>query len=101
MAETELRVQLFWHPAGAVALLRQVDLVAGATLADAVEASGLAALLPDSSWRDADGALRLAVFGQLRQAHELVHDGDRIDVLRGLRVDPKQARRLRAGRRRP
>ena len=29
---------------------------------------------------------------------KMLHDGDRIELLRGLQLDPKQARRLRAER---
>lgn len=39
---------------------------------------------------------RLAVFGRAVTPHSLLHDGDRVEILRPLLVDPKQARRERA-----
>jgi putative ubiquitin-RnfH superfamily antitoxin RatB of RatAB toxin-antitoxin module len=89
-----LRVEVFWQPEQGPAQLRQLCLPAGASLADAVRASAI--VLPDASWETAGGALRLAVFGVLKPATAALHDGDRVDVTRGLRVDPKEARRRRA-----
>jgi uncharacterized protein len=37
-----------------------------------------------------------AIFGQTANATTLLHDGDRIELMRGLHCDPKQARRRRA-----
>jgi putative ubiquitin-RnfH superfamily antitoxin RatB of RatAB toxin-antitoxin module len=91
-----LRCSVFWSDAGGAHCLRELDMPTGATLGDAVAASGIAALAADASWRRPDGALRLAVWGRPRQAGDALHDGDRVDVTRALRVDPKEARRLRA-----
>ena len=41
----------------------------------------------------------LAVFGVAAGADTLLHEGDRVELLRVLQVDPKQARRVRAQRR--
>ncbi len=91
-----IAVQVFWQAADAPAVLRGVLLSAGATLRDAVCASGVDALLP-AGW-DA-GALQPAVAGQPRAPDAPVFDGERIDLLRPLRIDPKDARRRRARRR--
>ncbi|WP_018912436.1 RnfH family protein [Thiomonas sp. FB-6] len=91
-----LRCSVFWSDGAGGDVLRELELPAGATLADAVLASGIAALLPDAGWREPAGALRLAVWGRLREAGEALHDGDRVDLTRPLRIDPKEARRLRA-----
>lgn len=40
---------------------------------------------------------RLAVFGRPVTPASLLHDGDRIEILRPLAIDPKDARRQRAG----
>jgi uncharacterized protein len=40
---------------------------------------------------------RLAVFGRPVTLASALHDGDRIEILRPLLVDPKDARRQRAG----
>ncbi len=66
-----------------------VDLPPGATLAQALAASGL----------DAAGIAAYAIFGQRADAGTPLSDGDRVELLRPLEVDPKQARRLRAAAR--
>lgn len=77
----------------AAAQLRRVrvQLGEGATVADAVRASGLLAEPID--------ALRLGIFGRLRAPGDAVQDGDRVEIYRGLLADPKAARRQRAARR--
>jgi putative ubiquitin-RnfH superfamily antitoxin RatB of RatAB toxin-antitoxin module len=69
-----------------------VDLPAGATLRDAVHASGLLQRCPEL----AAAPLDLGVFNQLQPLHRRVRSGDRIEVYRPLSVDPKVARRIRA-----
>ena len=70
--------------------LQVVELDQGATVAAALDAAGWAL---DSEFTG------LAVFGVAAGAHTPLHDGDRVELLRALQVDPKQARRLRAERR--
>ncbi len=43
-----------------------------------------------------DQAAGFAVFGQARGPQSQLEDGDRVEILRPLRADPKEARRLRA-----
>jgi uncharacterized protein len=64
---------------------------AGATIADAVECSGLAV-----RYRLDVARLAFAIFGRRAAMHATVADGDRIELTRPLAVDPKEARRLRA-----
>ena len=66
--------------------LHVLDLPRGATVADAVAAAKLA---------DADHS-GLAVFGERVEADRLLADGDRVELLRPLVADPKDARRRRA-----
>jgi len=42
----------------------------------------------------------LAVLGRLTTPDTVLHDHDRIEILRPLAIDPKEARRLRAATRR-
>lgn len=63
----------------------------GATLLDAVVASGLLAQVPALSAQTLD----LGVFNRPRPSHTLARPGDRIEVYRHLVVDPKEARRVR------
>ena len=67
----------------------KVALAEGAQVADALSAAQWAL--------DAD-FIALAVFGQVATMATPLRDGDRIEFLRGLQLDPKQARRLRAER---
>jgi putative ubiquitin-RnfH superfamily antitoxin RatB of RatAB toxin-antitoxin module len=68
----------------------RLELPDGATVGDALAASG---------W-DSDGdCAGLAVFGVRATRAQALADGDRVEVLRGLRADPKDARRRRAANR--
>ena len=66
----------------------------GSPVLDCVERSGLFRLVPDLR----DMRLGFAVFGRRVEPADPVSKGDRIEVLRPLEVDPKEARRLRARR---
>lgn len=69
-----------------------VELHEGATALDALQASGLLESCPEV---DAATAV-LGVFGtQVRPDHAL-HDGDRVEIYRPLKADPRVARRARA-----
>jgi uncharacterized protein len=45
-----------------------------------------------------DGVAALAVFGERVDHQHRLRDGDRVELLRPLQIDPKDARRRRAGR---
>jgi uncharacterized protein len=40
---------------------------------------------------------KVGVFGKSRKLDDCVRDGDRVEIYRGLLIDPKEARRLKAG----
>jgi putative ubiquitin-RnfH superfamily antitoxin RatB of RatAB toxin-antitoxin module len=63
-----------------------LELPDGATVGDALAASG---------WEGGDRA-GIAVFGVRADPERPLVDGDRVEVLRGLQADPKDARRRRA-----
>jgi putative ubiquitin-RnfH superfamily antitoxin RatB of RatAB toxin-antitoxin module len=71
-----------------------VELAAGATARDAVRASGLAAEFPGDDLEQAP----LGVFGRDCADGTVLRAGDRVEIYRPLQVDPKEARRRRAGR---
>jgi hypothetical protein len=75
---------------------RQVLLPAPATVAEAIEASGLRRRLPEL----ATAQLEVGVFGEQRTLSEALHDGDRVEIYRPLTIDPKEARRVRVAVRR-
>ncbi|MBN6148777.1 RnfH family protein [Xanthomonas sp. AmX2] len=66
---------------------RQLHLPAGATVADAVAA----AALPEASVD-----MPCAVHGIVAAPGQALRDGDRVELLRPLLADPKDARRRRA-----
>jgi len=81
-------------PAGADAV--SVSVPAGATLRDAVLASGLLERHPEIRLE----AQVFGVFGKRAPLEARLSAGDRVEVYRALTMDPKEARRRRAARRR-
>lgn len=71
---------------------REVSVAAGSTLADAVAASGVL----DEYLELRQGAVDLGVYSRPRPGSEPLRNGDRVEIYRPLRVDPKEARRVRA-----
>jgi len=69
-----------------------LDLEEGATVADAIDASGLAGRHP--SMRDRMRAV--GIHGRVVPPTHPVADGDRIEIYRSLIADPVEARRRRA-----
>jgi uncharacterized protein len=72
-----------------------VRLPTGATLGDALEASGLADRHPDVDMARA----RFGIFGRLSDRKAMLADGDRVEVYRALIADPKERRSRRAAAR--
>ena len=68
-----------------------VEVERGATLADAVRASGLI-----TRYRLDPQRLRYAIYGRRTQDDALVAAGDRVEILGPLNLDPKAARVRRA-----
>jgi putative ubiquitin-RnfH superfamily antitoxin RatB of RatAB toxin-antitoxin module len=75
------------HDVRAVTLEMQEE----ATVADALRASHL---LDGLAAADAD-ALQAGIWGRTAALDTRLRDGDRVELTRGLLVDPKEARRLR------
>jgi uncharacterized protein len=89
-----LKVQLACAEAEDVMLLT-LQVAEGATVKDAVEQSGLRNRCPQLF--PVTGSI--GIFGKLCTEATLLQDGDRIEIYRPLRADPKEARRSRASRR--
>lgn len=64
-----------------------LELAEGATVAAALAAAG---------WQDDPDTVAYAVFGVRASADTALRDGDRVELLRPLQLDPKEARRRRA-----
>jgi putative ubiquitin-RnfH superfamily antitoxin RatB of RatAB toxin-antitoxin module len=70
----------------------EFSLPQGATVADAIESSGIRAARPDIDVRDD----RLGIFSRKVSPDTRLRDGDRVEIYRPLLIDPKEARRKRA-----
>ena len=90
-----LRIEVLFSPAPRTVEARWVELPAGSLLADALEASGLLA-----GRGLAMECVSVAIWGRTKPLGTPLRVGDRVEICRGLQVDPKEARRLRYKRQR-
>ena len=72
--------------------LISIEIEQGATVADAIERSSIAAFFPDESLE----ACQTGVWGRLVDRTHVLQDGDRVEIYRDLFIDPREARRERA-----
>ena len=69
--------------------LVQVTLQEGATVADAIDASAIEAAFPDYDLAQC----AVGVWGRLAERDRVLVNGDRVELYRALRMDPREARR--------
>ncbi len=69
-----------------------LDVEEGCTLETAVDRSGILERFPEINLNQQ----KVGIFSKQRQLTDVVKDGERIEIYRGLLVDPKAARRQRA-----
>ena len=74
-------------------VLRAVELPEGATVAEAIDASRIAHQFPGADL----GKLQAGVWSKPVERTCVVRDGDRVELYRPLKMDPREARRLKAG----
>lgn len=93
----EIGVEIVWSPAARETARLSLRLPAGATIADAIAAAGWPELASAGQGDDAFAAARLsaAVWSKARPLAHALRDGDRVEVLRDLQIDPMAARRVR------
>jgi len=72
----------------------ELQLPEGATVAQALARSGLAALHPEADIAQCP----VGIFGKAAARYAIVADGDRIEAYRPLLAEPKEQRRKRATR---
>ncbi|HZF78522.1 MAG TPA: RnfH family protein [Rubrivivax sp.] len=89
-AEPGLRVEVVYCPKPGQTELVQLQMPPGATLADALHASGL---LQRHALRKDD--LSVGIWGRVQASATPLRDRDRVEIYRPLQVDPKEARRER------
>ena len=87
---TLLRVEVLYCPAPSVVDRVLLQLPQGTCLQDAVEASGLCQRHALNA-----AALKVGIWGRVQPPQTALRDLDRVELYRPLRVDPKEARRLR------
>ncbi|MBS1174474.1 MAG: pasI [Burkholderiaceae bacterium] len=63
----------------------------GATLADAVCASGILSACPD--WQLEQ--LNVGIYGHRQPLEAILHENDRVEIYRPLKIDPKDRRRVK------
>lgn len=71
--------------------LRRVQLQDGARVTDAIAASAI-----EREFGIDASALAVGIWSRSTTRDALVRDGDRVEIYRPLKTDPKEARRLRA-----
>lgn len=84
-------VVVAWSPGPRQVREWHVSLEPGATVRDAVLASELPVAFPDLDWQ----AATVGIWGRKAAWDQPVREGDRVEIYRGLVVDPKVARRER------
>ncbi len=76
-------------------LVIEVQLHAGDTVGDAITSSGILERFPEIK----PGQNRVGVHGRLVELGHVLQAGDRVEIYRGLKVDPRVSRKRRARRR--
>ena len=74
-------------------LLQKLEVDDGATVADVIRASRIDAQFPG---HDLD-VMQAGIWGQPVERTHPVKEGDRVELFRPLEMDPREARRLKAG----
>lgn len=91
--EKTWRVEVAWAtPAQQV--LVEVALAPGASVEQAIRESGVLERFPEIDLN----RQRTGIFGEPAALNDAVHDGDRVEIYRPLRADPKEVRRRRAAK---
>ena len=93
----ELRVRVVWSPSQRETLDVALLLAADSTIASAIAAADWPGLESAAQGNAAFAAagLSAAVWGKARALAHPLRDGDRVEVLRDLQIDPMAARRVR------
>lgn len=79
-----MRIEVAWSVGSRRVEVREIELAAGATVAAAARAI---------EWTG--DAEQVGIWGRQQPLEHPLRDGDRVEFYRPLRVDPKEARRLR------
>lgn len=91
VAPLRVEVVVAWPDTQVVVAL---ELPAGSTVIDAARASKLDQRFPELELRED----HLGIFGELCPPDRVLRDGDRVELYRPLKLDPKTIRRINAER---
>jgi putative ubiquitin-RnfH superfamily antitoxin RatB of RatAB toxin-antitoxin module len=94
-AKPTIRVEVAYALPERQALLA-VELPAGSTVAEAIEASGVREQFPGMEI----DPRAVGIFSRKVNLDRVLQDGDRVEIYRPLQADPKEARRQRAAAKR-
>jgi hypothetical protein len=93
MAEVLIAIEVAYATSEQQALIA-LDMLEGVTIEQAIRASGLLA-----RFQEIDGAdIKVGIFGSVCKLDQPLKQGDRVEIYRPLRHDPKEARRQRAAK---
>ncbi len=68
----------------------------GSQLQDAIVQSAIIEKYPELGFDLSLIKYQVGIFGELKSLDTLLNDGDRVEIYRKLKIDPKEARRARA-----
>jgi putative ubiquitin-RnfH superfamily antitoxin RatB of RatAB toxin-antitoxin module len=88
MSDSEITVEVAFATPESQALA-ECRLRIGATVADAIEKSGLNSNYADFKLAD----LPVGIWGRLVTRERVLRNGDRVEIYRQLQIDPREARR--------
>lgn len=86
-----MRVEVVYAASAGEQSMVAVELAAGATVENAVRASGLLLRYPEINLTQN----AVGIFGECVTLGHVVEDGDRVEIYRSLVADPKEVRRRR------
>ena len=70
-------------------VLLAITIPAGATAGEAVDQSGIANKFPEQDFSNC----KLGIWGRLVDSDQPLEEGDRVEIYRPLKIDPREARR--------
>lgn len=73
--------------------LEAVSVADSATVADAIRLCGVEERFPDVRFDE----LQVGIWGRPVERTHALREGDRVEIYRPLEIDPREARRLKAG----
>lgn len=90
-----MHIELIFCPGPREVVVHELVMPLGSRVRDALQAAGWPQAEATRAWGESPD---VGVWGRKQTLDHLLRDGDRLEIYRGLRVDPKVARRERFNR---